>query len=303
MENRLRLHELSLLICAPLLALLCSCGQRVEPAEDSTAQLPNNIFESIVTTTTTTSTTETTTTTAITINPTWQENAVGNYNGNQGVVIHNVPHYTQFTQYLTACESIASVSVLQYYGIDIDIDRFIDNYLPRADYPAAGDDGFLHGASPWEYFIGNPRDAAGFGCYNTAIANAINKIEDGLAITLNHVPIEDLCRDYIDKGQPVIFWATINMQQPYTSQFSWYLPNGDLYQFINPEHALVLIGYDDQNYYFSDSMSEPAITPYSKAMVQAAYDGLFQQAVVIDPLVLETLPQSMRKPVASIAIE
>lgn len=297
LENRLRLHDLSMLICAPMLALLCSCAQPIEPPEDSTALLPDNVVESILTTTTSSTTaTTTTTTTAMTIDPAWQENAIGNYNGNQGIVIQNVPHYTQFTSYLTACESLASVSVLQYYGINMDIDRFIDEYLPRAWYPEAGDDGMLHGESPWEYFIGDPRDGGGFGCYNTAIAKAINKIADGLAITLDHVSIDDLCKNYIDKGQPVIFWATINMQSPYVSQFKWYLPNGELYEFVNPEHALVLIGYDDNYYYFSDSMSHTDITPYSKAAVQTAYDGLFQQAVVIDPLVLETLPQSLRTP-------
>lgn len=292
MKNNLRLRDLLILICAPLLAMLCSCAESIDPPDDSEALLPENVIESILSTTTT----STMTTTTVTIDPTWQENAIGNYDGHNGIVIENVPHFTQFTKYLTACESLASVSVLQYYGIDIDVDRFIDEYLPKAAYPETGKDGELHGESPWEYFIGDPRDGGGFGCYNTAVAKAINKIADGLAIPLDDVSIEDLCTDYIDKGQPVIFWGSIYMQRPYVSEFHWLLPDDTLYEFVNPEHALVLVGYDDNWYYFCDSMSEKEITPYGRKAVEDAYEGLFRQAVVIDPLVLESMPQTMRVP-------
>lgn len=297
LENQLRLRDLMVLICAPLFAvLLCSCGETIQPPEDSEALLPDDVIESILSTTTSSTTT---TTTTVTINPVWQENAIGNYKGNNGIVIENVPHFTQFTSYLTACESIASVSVLQYYGIDIDLDTFIDDYLPTAPYPETGKDGELHGESPWEYFIGDPRDGGGFGCYNTAVAKGINKIAEGLAIPLDDVSIDDLCSNYIDKGQPVIFWGSINMQRPYVSEFHWLLPDGKLYEFVNPEHALVLVGYDDNWYYFCDSMSNQDITPYNKEAVEAAYDGLYRQAVVIDPLILEAMPQDLRVPVRS----
>ena len=285
-----------MLLAAPLMALLCSCGESIQIPEDSECLLPDHVVESILATTTESTTVITTT---VTINPLWQEQAIGNYNGRNGVVIQGVPHYTQFTSYYTACESLASVSVLQYYGVDIKIDRFIDELLPCAPYPDYGRDGKQHGESPWEYFIGNPRDGGGFGCYNTVVAAAINKVADGLAIPLRNRSLDELCKDYIDKGQPVIFWGTMYMQHPYISEFNWYLPNGKLYEFVNPEHALVLIGYDDDWYYFCDSMSDREITPYDKLAVKNAYEGLYEQAVVIDPLVLEAMPQTLRVPLKS----
>lgn len=277
----------------PLAMLLWSCGEPI-PEYDDVLTPVNQLF-----TTVTTTTEATTTTTTVTLSPQWQENAAGNYNGAGGVVIRNVPHYTQFTSYFTACESISATAVLQYYGVNMTLDRFIDDYLPKANYPDLGTSGELEGASPWEYFIGDPRDGGGFGCYNTCIASAINKIADGLAIPLDGYSIEDLCTQYIDKGQPVIFWATIGMQQPYVSEFHWYLPDGKMYYFVNPEHACVLIGYDDNYYYFSDSESYMEVAGYPKWQVQAAYEGLFKQAVVIDPLILETLPAQWRSNSAS----
>ena len=292
MENHLRLRDLLVLICAPVLALiLCSCGEIIQIPDDAEALLPDHVLASILTTSTTAGTT-----TTVTIDPAWQERTVENYNGRNGVVIQGVPHYTQFTSYFTACESFASVSVLQYFGVDIDIERFVEKYLPKAAYPDVGKDGEMHGASPWEFFIGDPRDPGGFGCYNTAISKAINKIADGLAKPLNGYSIDKLCSDFIDKGQPVIFWGTIYMQRPYVSEFHWILPDGKLYEFVNPEHALVLIGYDDDYYYFCDSMSGNDITPYYRKAVEAAYEGLSKQAVVIDPLILEAMPQDLRVP-------
>ncbi|MCQ2408533.1 MAG: C39 family peptidase [Oscillospiraceae bacterium] len=277
-------------LTVPLFAmLLTSCGEPIIKEESAPAIL--------ITTTVPETTVEQTTT--MTVDPAWQENALSNYAGMGGNVIQNVNHYTQFDSYFTACESIAAVTLMQYFGIKITLDEFIDNYLPMTDYPAQGADGALHGESPYDYFIGNPRDAAGFGCYSTAIANGINKIHEGLAIPLKDMTLDEICKEYIDKGQPVELWGTIGMAAPYTSEFHWTLPNGERYDFVNPEHAVVLIGYDDINYYFSDSMSHTAITAYDKAAVETAYKGLFSQAVAIDPIVLESLPQSMRnKPAA-----
>ena len=273
-------------LTGPLFAmLLTSCGEPIIK-EDSAP---------VVILTTTAPETTVTQTTTVTVNPAWQENALGNYAGMGGTVIQNVKHYTQFDSYFTACESIAAVTMMQYYGIKITLDDFIDKYLPTANYPAQGEDGALHGESPYEYFIGNPRDAAGFGCYSTAIANGINKIHEGLAVPLKGKTLDEICKEYIDKGQPVELWATIGMAAPYTSEFHWFLPDGERYDFINPEHACVLIGYDDKNYYFSDSMSHTEITAYDKAAVETAYSGMFSQAVVIDPIVLESLPASMRE--------
>lgn len=282
------------LIAAPVLALLCSCMESITPEETVDVLLPVNVLTSSTPMTEATTETTVTTVTTVTINRLWQENAIENYRYNGGVVIENVPHATQFVNYPTACESMAAVALLQYYGVNIDIDRFLDEFLPRTDYPTQDETGNLQGASPWEYFIGDPRDSAGFGCYNTCIAAGINKIQEGLAIPLNDLTLDEICSEYIDKGQPVVMWGTIGMEAPYVSKFHWTIPDGTEYYFVNPEHACVLIGYDASYYYFSDSMSYETITAYSRLQVETAYEGLFRQTVAIDPLVLETLPDFWR---------
>ena len=229
----------------------------------------------------------TTVTTAVTVNPQWEKQVIPQ--GENGHIIENVPHIPQAEDYMTACESISAIELLQYYGIDMPLDLFLGKYLPVADYPGTGEDGEMHGESPWEYFIGDPTVFDGFGCYSGALVKAINKIQDGLSVKLRYQPLEKLCTDYIDKGQPVIIWATMYMEPPQESM-QWYLPDGTLFTFMIPEHALLLTGYDEYYYYFSDSLQYGETVGYPKAMTERAYDGLHMQAVVIDPLVLETVP-------------
>lgn len=276
-RNRL----LALLLCGSMAAVSTGCGKTValtEPIE------PGSVPPVTVTSVTTAA--ETTTTT-VTVNPLWAEQV--SEKGKNGHIIENVPHYTQFNQYLTACESLAAVSVLRYYGIDMTPERFVDGFLPIADYPDTGEDGELHGESPWDYFIGDPMQANGFGCYSGALVRGINKLRDGLAVKLRYQSLDKLCTDYIDKGQPVIIWATMYMARPQDS-IKWYLPNGRLFKFKAPEHALVLVGYDDKYYYFSDSLQYESVVAYGKEMTDNAYRGMLLQAVVIDPEVLETVP-------------
>ena len=277
------------MLCCIFIACCVGCGQIAEESvPEMTEPLP-------VTTGTTAVTSAVTTVpeTTVSVNPKWA--AQVEIRGEHGHIIENVPHYTQFYEYLTACESLSAVSVLRYYGIDMTPELFLDGYLPVADYPGVGEDGEMHGESPWEYFIGDPMRMDGFGCYSGALVRGINKIKSGLAVTLRYNSLEKLCTDYIDKGQPVIIWATMYMEYPQDS-IQWYLPDGHLFTFKAPEHALVLIGYDENFYYFSDSLQYQDIVCYGKEMTERAYSGMLLQAVVIDPLVLETVPDFWRIP-------
>lgn len=272
MKDRVLAGVLSCMLCVGFVG----CGEPIESVDEAVDVILPVITETTVTTA------ETTVTTTVT-EPHWDVNTEPI--GENGVVIANVPHITQFDSYLTACESLATVSVLQYYGMNMSPERFLEHVLPIADYPEKQEDGELHAESPWDYFIGDPMREDAFGCYSTAIEKGVNKIKKGLAIALKGESLESLCSDYIDKGQPVVIWATMYMAPSYVL-FDWIVPSGETYSFISPEHALVLIGYDDNHYYFSDSLQYDAQHAYNKEAVETAYEALFEQAVVIDPYVL-----------------
>lgn len=196
--------------------------------------------------------------------------------------IKNVPHILQTEDYPTGCESVAAVSLMQFYGIDITVDEFIDSYLPQADRPFSDGD-VLYGESPWDYFIGDPRSTQGFGCYSTVIFNAMTRsIPKGRSVkTERELSLEEIAEKYVAKGSPVLIWATMEMKDAYEGK-SWTLPDGGQFTFICPEHALLLIGFDDDMYYFSDSLVGEDVTSYPKKRCEAAFDALGRQAIVLE---------------------
>ncbi len=198
--------------------------------------------------------------------------------------IENVPHIYQAETYPTGCESVAAVSLLQYYGLDITVENFINAHLPKTDYPYYKND-VMYADSPWDAFIGDPYSDSGYGCYSTAIAKAMHSAVQGQyqISTLYNVSLETLFKNYVKQGHPVLIWGTIEMQEPRVGH-KWTLPNGEEFTFISPEHALLLIGADNENYYFSDSMRQDAVVSYPKAACETAYAALHKQAIVVNTI-------------------
>ena len=200
--------------------------------------------------------------------------------------ILNAPYISQLNGYPNGCESVSAVMALHYYDINIPIDEFIDKYLDTAPLPQLGDDGELWGYSPWQKFLGDPRDYSGLCCYAPVIARALEKCVDPEiydVLELHDVPVETLCLNYIMKDCPVIFWGTMYMYEPYETDWEWHVTGGkkgEVFKWVAPIHCLLLIGFDNENYYFNDPTAGAKVA-YLRSDVELAYKGLFSQAVVL----------------------
>ena len=187
--------------------------------------------------------------------------------------IIDAPFLSQLPDFPSGCESVSTVMALNYAGIDISVDTFIDQYLDTSS-------GALF--DPDVTFGGDPRSVKGYGCYMPVISNAVNKLLAGTsyyARTLGGIPLSSLCTDYIDKDIPVVIWATQEMAAPRAGR-TWTF-EGKTIQWISPMHCLLLVGYNEDAYIFNDPLQSGPLTYYSKASVEAAYAGLSQQAIVI----------------------
>lgn len=194
-------------------------------------------------------------------------------------LIKDVPLLGQFPYYPTGCESVATVSVLNFYGDDITVDDFIDGYL-ETDMSFYYKDGKRYGPSPYEYFLGNPRTAGSWGCMSPVIAKGLVKYigEDRVINTFDST-LEELCDEYVKNGKPVIVWVSIHMLEITRTNY-WYLEDGTQFYWPNNEHCMVFIGYDDWYYYFSDPYV-PAIVRYTKETAQDRFESLGSQAIIV----------------------
>ncbi|RGQ41512.1 hypothetical protein DWY99_06150 [[Clostridium] leptum] len=94
------------------------------------------------------------------------------------------------------------------------------------------------------------------------------------------IPLDVLCETYLQNNIPVILWATINMEYP-TPGDCWLMEGtGEELQWMRPEHCLLLVGYDQDYYYFNDPTAERQYR-YEKSACEAAYQGLHSQAVAV----------------------
>ena len=185
-------------------------------------------------------------------------------------------HIYQTENYPTGCESVSAVMALNYFDTNISVDTFIDGYLEKGD-PLSFDPNLCFG--------GDPRSSSGMGCYAPVIERAISKTIQGKALKATAVygkTVEELCELYIDNDIPVIFWATMNMTKPYSGREISY--DGKIIRWVAPEHCLLLVGYDDNNYIFRDPLKTETVTYYPKQSVNTAYLGMGAQAVVVEAI-------------------
>lgn len=198
-------------------------------------------------------------------------------------VLLDVPHIEQYPYYPTGCESVATVMALRYAGIDISVDEFIDCYLDMGEAPFLDENGVRRGCDPYEAFPGSPYLESGYGCYAPVIVRALSKFIDKERYSIDHIEgktVEELCDEYIDRGIPVILWATNDMR-PLQQGSRWQAINGDYtvtWQY--PMHCLLLVGYDDNGYYFNDPAAAKA-RKFSRISVENAYKAMNMQSIAI----------------------
>lgn len=206
----------------------------------------------------------------------------GDNSGSQSVdKIISVPLLSQ-EGYPTGCESVTSVMALQYAGVDVSVDDFIDNYLRIGTYYE--EDGQYFGNSPYYYFIGDPRTGSGFGCFAPVIHDALSEAAGTDRVRdLTGMTLEGIAEGYIAEGIPVIIWATINMQPSYEGGRWTILETGKRYTWPAEEHCLLLVGTDKEYYYFNDPEEGEKMVKYRKKAVEQRYLEMGSQALAVLP--------------------
>lgn len=217
-----------------------------------------------------------------------------------GTQVVDAPFIDQREGYPTGCESVTAVMALQYFGVEITVDAWIDNYLPQGSAPYYDSLGAYVGCDPRKAFPGDPRSEDGWGCYAPVIEKAARHFLDDEGISWlsverpKGVSLEGLCSQYTDRGLPAAVWATIDMDSP--EEAGTFLIEGteESFTWIYPMHCLLLIGRDDSCYWFNDPLSGKAVA-YEKSQAEQAYEGLGEQAVVFTPASLKAcgLPDSI----------
>ncbi|MBR4960951.1 MAG: GNAT family N-acetyltransferase [Clostridia bacterium] len=197
----------------------------------------------------------------------------------------DVPYIDQREKYPTGCESVSTVMALQYAGLDMSVEAWIDSHLPKGKTPGT-ENGVYTGANPWKAFPGDPYTTDGWGCFVPVIEKAAETAlqNTGLRIRpLYGLSVDTLCRMFVARGIPVIFWATLDMAEGRPCKKSWEMDDGSgTYTWTEPMHCLLMTGYDEENVYFNDPMRGKD-TAYPRDAVRRAYRTMHSQVAVVLP--------------------
>ncbi|MBK6089783.1 C39 family peptidase [Ruminococcus difficilis] len=205
-------------------------------------------------------------------------------------MIEGVPAKQQ-DELKAGCETHAVTALLQSYGYDIDEFSFANNYLD-VHYVFDDGEGHMYGPDMNSGFAGTAY--AGWGIYAPAMAKCMNHYLSDVkskqkAVAHEGGTLADLCREYIVNGTPVAVWATTDMQEPVphdTWEVNYVDENakyklGDSFTWPLHEHCLVLVGYDEREYYFSDSVAGTT-SHFEKALCEKRFEQLGSQYIVLE---------------------
>ena len=90
---------------------------------------------------------------------------------------------------------------------------------------------------------------------------------------------DELVEKYIDQGMPVIYWACINMRDPIVGPQWKLLDTGETFTWISNEHCMLLVGCDEDSYYFNDPYENNGCIRYPKTVVEDRHKAQHMQAV------------------------
>ncbi len=213
--------------------------------------------------------------------------STGSHSGASSGFALSVPYRSQKGVLPTGCEAASASMVLLYYGIQAEPTTVADQ-LPKGNLWQQN--GMLYGPNPNECFVGNPYTSSGYGCYAPVIASTLRSHYSQINVQeVYGSSLEQLYQNYVQKGIPVIFWATINLR-PTRAGTTWHLESGGTYTWKANEHCMVLIGKQGTRYICQDPYNGNGTVYLSASTLAQRYQEQGSQAVVV------TLKQSEPAP-------
>lgn len=244
-----------------------------------------SVQDTIVVITQTTTIAATTTTTAVTTTTTMTTTTEPPPPPDE-ILLEDVPYYTQHGLLPTGCELVSAKMLLEYYTEEpVDIQDIIDRV--DCQYPKSVD-GVACAPHPSEAFIGSPWDPTSFGCFSPIICDMMNDLlpDEYMAVDTTGKELQELAETYLPQNKPVLVWATISMVRSFP-HMGWYLsdehcqPTDEWYDWLANEHCLVLIGYDEDYYYFNDPYAWNACTKYRRDIVETRFEEMDRYSAVV----------------------
>lgn len=190
-------------------------------------------------------------------------------------IIDGVSKINQYSLgYPTGCESAALTVLLKYHGVSVSMGDVVKS-LPKGDLPYY-DNGVRYGGNPYVEFVGTPSSYNSYGVYEKPILQVAESFKSGV-INGTGKKLDEILK-IVSEGRPVLVWVSMNMAVPYISTSWIYKPTGEEISWMANEHALVVVGYNQNQVIVSDSLTG-SLRYYDRGVFENRYNTYGKRAV------------------------
>ncbi|MDF2926848.1 MAG: hypothetical protein K0R57_5762 [Paenibacillaceae bacterium] len=198
-------------------------------------------------------------------------------------VLLEAPIYRQHPELPSGCEITSLAMLLNYAGVAKTKMELLPD-MPRDPTPmtkkADGTPAFW--GNPNVGFVGEiTGKGRGFGIYHGALFQLLEKYLP-TAVDLTRGSFDEL-EQRLSEGIPSVVWTTIDFKVPPPGKWlTWETPTGPI-ETTFMEHAVLLVGYDEESVYVNDPWTGKGKFAVNKAQFIETWEVMGQQALSYDP--------------------
>lgn len=192
-------------------------------------------------------------------------------------VLLDAPLVRQLPELRSGCEITSLTMLLQYYGVGKSkLELAAEMKRDTTPIRWNGDGSIAYWGNPNVGFVGEITGASkGFGIYHTALFPLLKQYAPS-AVDLTSKPFETLEKQ-LQQGIPSVVWTTIDYQIP-DKWVVWDTSLGPI-RTTFMEHAVLLVGYDEQYVYVNDPLSGRSKQRIDKSSFIQTWEAMGRQAL------------------------
>ena len=193
-------------------------------------------------------------------------------------ILLDVPIINQNPELKFGCEVTSLAMVLNYAGVTVskmDLYRSIQKETDPLIRTSKGD--ILRWGNPEYGFVGDMTGRrAGTTVFDKPLISLINNKLPGRAVNLTNQPFEQVL-EHVEAGYPVVVWTTLDYGLP--KRWETWKHGQQVVRVPLDLHAVVLVGYDNNNVYLNDPLSGKKQVKVQKEQFISSWKSLCSRAV------------------------
>lgn len=192
-------------------------------------------------------------------------------------VLIDVPIISQLPELKNGCEITSLTMMFNYAGISVD-KLTLANMVKKDTTPLTYNGGTIATwGNPHVGFVGDiTGKTPGYSIYPEALTPLIEEYMPGKSLNLTGTSYEEIEKALVD-NRPVLVWITNDFKPP--ARPAQWKSNGEIINVYFSQHAVLLTGYDEDNVYYNDPLSNTKNKSVSKEVFKVIWETMGNKAL------------------------